>query len=468
MKIMKKKSAKSKLAILLLIFFGVALLWPFNQEISAAPPSGHMSVNEADAERNRLEPFKNMCGENLDSSKGGYGKPDGNGPTPLAPHDDKAAVAGTVSWGIINTSVDDMPVGMEAQIDLEKIIIYLMSSDNTGSSGTVYCQDYLGGDGGYRFDGVYPRTYNIVVHQILEGSGFLDWVSARKASVCSLFSNRDACLTFDSSLPGIEHYRLTGKELAPKTIGQKLDLTDTASTGLAYGLPVLQIKDVSVLDYILPDMTSSGSFWLANVVDLFVSLIVNDLLIIRQLTNPAVQQGWEEVRNISNFLLIIILTIIAFANVLRVNLEAYTAKSLIPRLVIAGILINFSLLMTRAIIDLTNVLTVYLTQNTSFWGMFSFGEIVTAVTVLIVGGPAATLAMIIIQFIAFFAAGAVLLVLLARFVIIWICAIFSPLIFLFGILPFTRGLMGMWWKYLIKYAFIGPVVGLLMYVASHL
>src|SRR3989344_2790427 len=56
---------------------------------------------------------------------------------------------------------------------------------------------------------------------------------------------------------------------------------------------------------------------------------------------PIVQIGWTISRDLANMAFILIMLLIAFGTVLR--LEQYSVKKLIPKLVVAALLINFSL-----------------------------------------------------------------------------------------------------------------------------
>ena len=69
--------------------------------------------------------------------------------------------------------------------------------------------------------------------------------------------------------------------------------------------------------------------------------------------SPAVKQGWAVVRDLCNMFFVVVLLIIAFATILRV--EAYHYKKLLPRLVIMAVLINFSKTICGLFIDFRQV-----------------------------------------------------------------------------------------------------------------
>lgn len=63
---------------------------------------------------------------------------------------------------------------------------------------------------------------------------------------------------------------------------------------------------------------------------------------------------WEIVRNFVNLFFILILIVIAFATIFN-RPEGYRAKELLPKLIIAALLVNFSLVITQTVIELLYV-----------------------------------------------------------------------------------------------------------------
>lgn len=70
----------------------------------------------------------------------------------------------------------------------------------------------------------------------------------------------------------------------------------------------------------------------------------------------SIQYGWETFRNFVNLFFILILVYIAIATILR--LDSYGYKKWLGRLVVAAILINFSMFFTKVIIDLSNMAAI--------------------------------------------------------------------------------------------------------------
>ena len=79
-----------------------------------------------------------------------------------------------------------------------------------------------------------------------------------------------------------------------------------------------------------------------------------------------VKDGWGIVRDLVNMFFVLILLVIAFATILR--FEPYGIKALLPKLIIAALLINFSLVLAGVVIDFSDVLTNFFIQDsTSFF-----------------------------------------------------------------------------------------------------
>ncbi len=104
---------------------------------------------------------------------------------------------------------------------------------------------------------------------------------------------------------------------------------------------------------------SEAFLMIQKIVGLCVSLMSSLCQGILNLTNPhdspAVQNGWETTRDFVNLFFVLILLVIALSTILRI--EQYGIKKLLPRLIIAALLINFSLVFAGVILDFAGVLT---------------------------------------------------------------------------------------------------------------
>jgi hypothetical protein len=182
----------------------------------------------------------------------------------------------------------------------------------------------------------------------------------------------------------------------------------------------------------------------------------------------ALQTPWALMRNLANIFFLLILLVIAFANVSRLNIEYYTMRSLIPKFVAAVVLVNLSFFIATIFIDVANVLTkafltlkVTQTPTDAFSALSSggnFGDIVT-------GGIGVAASLFVIIF-ALVAALFLWLLLIVRVVMIWFLVIVSPLAFIANVLPATRSFSTSWWNQFIRFVFMAPLIALILKVGE--
>ena len=200
------------------------------------------------------------------------------------------------------------------------------------------------------------------------------------------------------------------------------------------------------------------------------------------LESTAVNVGWVVVRDVANMGFVIILLVIAFATIL--GWEAYEWKKLLPKMVMAAVLINFSRTICGVLIDASQVLimtflnaisaTISGNVIQSFY-FASFEKFHTAVSANsgsaladVVGTPGIVVAsMVAVAFSALVAImmGFYVAILLARVVRLWVLIVFSPLAFIFSILPATQGYAKQWWDELMDDLVTGPVILFFIWLA---
>ncbi len=230
--------------------------------------------------------------------------------------------------------------------------------------------------------------------------------------------------------------------------------------------------------------------------NLFLSLSVSLLEIA---ANPArveimesemVQIGWQFTSSLANTGIIIILIVIGIATIL--NRESLSAKKTLPKLIIAALLVNFSLVFVGMIVDVANIILMTFFEEgigqqiveaisrsgesiermmlgymsallVSFAIPFTapFAQIgfITAMTTVFLPQIIDSVMQIIT---AFFMGGTLLvyaLLFLARIFIIQILAVVSPLAFVAWTMPSKKiNLWRKWIKALIGWSFLGVVL----------
>jgi len=205
-------------------------------------------------------------------------------------------------------------------------------------------------------------------------------------------------------------------------------------------------------------------------------------------------QIWSNLRVYGDIFLIIALLVIVFGESIGGGLiDAYTAKKVLPRLLVAAVLINLSIYLVALMVDITNVigrgigdiLTAPLTNCTAgggncwdfnlsladqgrVFGVGLIGLLVggTAVTgflgSIIFGGFAAVSSAITVAFFVllplFFSVLAVFITLILRKGLILLLILVSPVAFALYCLPNTERFFKRWWDLLFEALMVYPIV----------
>ncbi|MFY9493032.1 MAG: hypothetical protein WAP55_00895 [Minisyncoccia bacterium] len=186
---------------------------------------------------------------------------------------------------------------------------------------------------------------------------------------------------------------------------------------------------------------------------------------------PIVQIGWQISRDLANMVFILIMLLIAFGTVLR--LEQYSVKKLIPKLVVAALLINFSLIICGAVIDFGNSLARFFvsggqTENSvdvaaGIMGAMRAGAIAQLRNTTTIDSLIPTILMVsagqlIMYIIIAFTLLALAGVMISRIIQLWILIIFAPFAWVASALPGKgSGYSSKWWAKFFNLAVIFPV-----------
>ncbi len=222
--------------------------------------------------------------------------------------------------------------------------------------------------------------------------------------------------------------------------------------------------------------------------------IVGDLLEINPATleeNSPIYLTWQIARNLTNIVFIIFLIIVIYSQLTGLGISNYGIKRILPRLVIAMILVNLSFIICLLSVDLSNVIGAGLRgffdsieqsvmANISYTAEdVSFGSILTWLTIggsTVAGGIAlaATNGIGSIFWMAIIAVfGAVvavitgLITIAARQALVALLIMISPLAFVAYLLPNTERWFSKWKDLLLRMLIFYPMFSFL-FSASHL
>ena len=231
---------------------------------------------------------------------------------------------------------------------------------------------------------------------------------------------------------------------------------------------------VTVMNWIFQTIT----YILGNLLVVFIDILVfvaqyNDFI-----NAPAVQTGWAVTRDMANMFFIVALLLISIGTVFRIQEYRYT--SLLRRLIIMAILINFSKTIAAFFIDLSQVVMLTfvnafkdlaagnLTQGFGIDKIVSFSQNASAaggdISLLSVAG--AMFAAVIMLFVALVVVAIFTILLAQRIVMLWIYVVLAPTAYMVAVLPGSLGSWwSSWWRDFSQYLTRGPVIAFFLWLA---
>lgn len=205
---------------------------------------------------------------------------------------------------------------------------------------------------------------------------------------------------------------------------------------------------------------------------LVLDWVLNPAVIKSVLNNSAINDVWAIVRDLLNLAFILVLIFSAFATIFQI--EKYHAKKIVLTLIIMALLVNFSLPISRFIIDSSNII-MYFFLNAAF-GNPSDGQTIASNALarnfsvtemfnmklstidsnyltsgrLIIAIIFGFLIMITFIFFAF--------TFVVRIAVLALLIVFSPVGFVAAIFPSSKNFSTSWWTQLFKQSFMGPIL----------
>lgn len=230
-------------------------------------------------------------------------------------------------------------------------------------------------------------------------------------------------------------------------------------------------------------LVCSVSRWIATGVDGVYS-VIRQFLEIDTVTSSdnGIFQIWNLVRTLANVCFIIVFMIIVYSQITGAGISNYSIKSMVPRLIIAAVFVNFSFWICQLFIDASNVLGYSI--ESLFTGIRNSININidiswSDITNLILSGGAiavGSLAFVTIAgasfgFLGFTLVGALIsvgfsvlvafIILAARQAIIVILVMVSPLAFVAMVLPSSKSMFDKWRKTLTTLLLFFPIFAML-------
>lgn len=187
-------------------------------------------------------------------------------------------------------------------------------------------------------------------------------------------------------------------------------------------------------------------------------------------STKGVEPAWTKMRNIGLTLLIMALVIIAFANVLQIDIEHYGLNRMIPRIIISIIMAYLSWLIVTFFFDFARALQDQaggLIAGNALPMTYLSGAKIAAPSAGNILGELGSILLLIALFIGILICGVILYFsLIIRIVVLSFLLAVAPLAFILNIVPFTSNLYKQWWSEFFKWMFMGPIVVVILALGS--
>ncbi|MBC7764467.1 hypothetical protein H7Y29_02005, partial [Microbacteriaceae bacterium] len=222
--------------------------------------------------------------------------------------------------------------------------------------------------------------------------------------------------------------------------------------------------------------------FMANIVDKSYG-IVSAMLTVNTFSttnNPVMLKAWGNMRNLANVAFVIAFLIVVYSQVTGAGISNYGLKRMLPRIIVAAILVNLSFWLCALAVDASNIVGASMRnliqgaggadlgaakiQSAGATGVGWVGIVGGILSASIIGvaalyvGLAALLPALIS---ALFVIVTVLLVLALRQALIILLVVISPLAFVAYLLPNTNEWFTKWRKLFVALLLMYPVVGVL-------
>lgn len=192
---------------------------------------------------------------------------------------------------------------------------------------------------------------------------------------------------------------------------------------------------------------------------------------------PGVFNMWRFMLNAVNSLVVVVLIVVAFAEILRINVNTYGLKKILPTLVFAVIAANFSFMFCKLIIGISNVaMTIFRDPVLRIGGTVNPEGTSTASAYRIMlqaGFPSwkwsdiasggvffPFIFRMIVALAVLIGVTIITILLLVRVYFVQFLVVLTPIAFMAMVLPQTKNLFKKWWDQFIKWTFM-PVLSTL-------
>ncbi len=200
-------------------------------------------------------------------------------------------------------------------------------------------------------------------------------------------------------------------------------------------------------------------------------LVVQDKLV----TSSTTRSVWENFRALANIMFVIAFMFIVYSQVTNMGISNYGVKKLLPKLILAAIMVNLSYWICAIAVDLSNIFGYGMKDMFGFIGSKAAGQagataepaqdLIAGALTLTGGIVLVSLSWGVIGF-GLLALGMTLLILILRQALIIVLICIAPLAFVAFLLPNTEKWFNRWMKMFGSLLLLFPIVGVIFGGAS--
>lgn len=233
-----------------------------------------------------------------------------------------------------------------------------------------------------------------------------------------------------------------------------------------------------ILQYVGALLFSFANWFLNMVLDLNYGILDH---------NSLIETGWTIVRDITNLGFVLVIIVIAISTIIRY--EKYAMKALLPKLIGAAIVVNFSLTIAGVFIDFSHSMTRFFFDPLQGQGAFGLVDTLSAAfrpqSLLIDsddiqdwqpgggGGLGSDIIIhvsglvfvVIFTFMAAFVILALAIMFFLRYLNLSFLLILAPIVWLFWVVPAFQKYHGEWWGAFTKWIIFGPAASFFIYLS---
>lgn len=219
-----------------------------------------------------------------------------------------------------------------------------------------------------------------------------------------------------------------------------------------------------------------GASILGHVLVVMIDILL-EIVKYNDFTNSrAVEIGWVVIRDMCNMFFIVILLIIAFGTIFRI--ENYKYNRLLPKLILMAVLINFSKFIAGFLIDVSQVMMMTFVNAfadaaaTNFTSAFKLRQMLGFLDSggvgdgpsnwQLLGAPALAIALLIVALMVMLSMVSLFLV---RIIMLWILVALSPLAFLLEVFPGGAKYADQWWSKFTQWVTTGPILAFFLWLS---